>query len=109
VIQIYEKVSNEEIKGTVLLGTRGVNKNIVDIPYDEIQILGIICAKTTNETTKMTGNQSSFIHSMALQSFVGPWPLFSFLNLYTVDSTPWTGDQPVARPLPIHRTTQTQN
>jgi hypothetical protein len=23
--------------------------------------------------------------------------------------TPWTGDQRVARPLPIHRTTQTQN
>jgi hypothetical protein len=23
--------------------------------------------------------------------------------------TPWTGDQPVASPLPIHRTTETQN
>jgi hypothetical protein len=34
---------------------------------------------------------------------------FSFLILYTVDRTPWTGDQPVARPLPTHRTTQTQN
>jgi hypothetical protein len=28
---------------------------------------------------------------------------------YTVDRTPWTGDQPVARPLPTLRTTQTQN
>jgi hypothetical protein len=46
---------------------------------------------------------------MALQSFVGPWPLFQFLNLYTVGRTSWTGDQPVARPLPTHRTTQTQN
>jgi hypothetical protein len=46
---------------------------------------------------------------MALQLFVGPWPLFQFLNFYTVDRTPWTGDQPVARPLPIHRTAQTQN
>jgi hypothetical protein len=35
--------------------------------------------------------------------------LFSFLILYTVGRTPWTGDQPVARPLPTHRTTQTQN
>jgi hypothetical protein len=35
--------------------------------------------------------------------------LFSFLILCTVGRTPWTGDQPVARPLPIHRTTQTQN
>jgi hypothetical protein len=30
---------------------------------------------------------------------------FSFLILYTVATTPWTGDQPVARPLPTHRTT----
>jgi hypothetical protein len=37
---------------------------------------------------------------MALQPFLGPWTLFQF---------PWTGDQPVARPLPTHRTTQTQN
>jgi hypothetical protein len=34
---------------------------------------------------------------------------FSLLILYTVGRTPWTGDQPVARPLPTHRTTQTQN
>jgi hypothetical protein len=34
---------------------------------------------------------------------------FSFLILYTVGRTPWTGDQPVARPLPTHRTTQTHN
>jgi hypothetical protein len=36
-----------------------------------------------------------------LYSPCGPWPLFHFLNLYTVGRTPWTGDQPVA-------TTQTQ-
>jgi hypothetical protein len=35
--------------------------------------------------------------------------LFSFLILYTVGRTPWTGDQPIVRPLPTHRTTQTQN
>jgi hypothetical protein len=34
---------------------------------------------------------------------------FSFLILYTVYRSPWTGDQSVARPLPTHRTTQTQN
>jgi hypothetical protein len=39
----------------------------------------------------------------------GTWPLFQFLNLYTVGRTPWTVDQPVAKPLPTHRTTQTQN
>jgi hypothetical protein len=44
---------------------------------------------------------------MALQPFVGPWPLFSLLILYTVGRTPWTRDQSVARPLPTIRTTQT--
>jgi hypothetical protein len=34
---------------------------------------------------------------------------FSFLILYTVVRTPWTGDQPVARLLPTHRTKQTRN
>jgi hypothetical protein len=34
-----------------------------------------------------------------------PWPLFQFLNLYTVGKTPWTGGQPP----PTNRKTQTQN
>jgi hypothetical protein len=34
---------------------------------------------------------------------------FNFLILYRVSRTPWIGDQPVARPIPTHRTTQTQN
>jgi hypothetical protein len=52
----------------------------------------------------------SFIHSsMALQPFVGPWPLLQFRNLFYTDSkTSWMRDQPVARPLPTHRTIQTQ-
>jgi hypothetical protein len=33
---------------------------------------------------------------------------FSFLILYTIGRTLWTGDQPVARLLPTHRTTQRQ-
>jgi hypothetical protein len=49
-----------------------------------------------------------YIH-LWLYSPCEPWPLFQFLNLYTVGRTPWTGEQPVARPLPTHRTTQTQN
>jgi hypothetical protein len=58
---------------------------------------------------------SSFIHSFihpssALQPFVGPWPLPQFRNLFYTDGrTHWASDQPVARPLPTHRTTQTQN
>jgi hypothetical protein len=52
---------------------------------------------------------SEIIIIMALQPFVAPWPLFQFINLYTVGRTLWTRDQPVARPLSTHRTTQTQN
>jgi hypothetical protein len=39
----------------------------------------------------------------------GPWPLFQFPKLYVDGRAPWMSDQPVARPLPTHRTTQTQN
>jgi hypothetical protein len=46
---------------------------------------------------------------MALQPFVGPWQLFQFLDFYTVGWTQWTGNQPVARSLPTHRTARTQN
>jgi hypothetical protein len=39
------------------------------------------------------------------------WALvaFQFFNPKTVGRTLWTGDEPVLRPLPRHRTTQTQN
>jgi hypothetical protein len=48
--------------------------------------------------------------SMPLQHSVGPWPLFQFRShFYTEGRAPWTGDQPTKRPLPTHRTTQTQN
>jgi hypothetical protein len=40
---------------------------------------------------------------MALQ------PLWTLSAFYTVGRTPFKGDQPVARPLPTHRTTQTEN
>jgi hypothetical protein len=47
---------------------------------------------------------------MALRPFVGPWSLLHFLNLFYTDGrTSWGGDQPIARPLPTQRTTQTQN
>jgi hypothetical protein len=48
----------------------------------------------------------SFHSSVALQPFVGPWPLLQFHNLFYTDGrTPWTSVQPVARPLPTLRTT----
>jgi hypothetical protein len=53
-----------------------------------------------------------YSHSYSLYGSTGLWTLadfFSFLILYTVGRAHWTGDQPVARPLPTHRATQTQN
>jgi hypothetical protein len=47
--------------------------------------------------------------SMALEPLSNLVRFFSFLIFYTVGRTPWPGDEPVARPLPAHRTTQTQN
>jgi hypothetical protein len=54
----------------------------------------------------------SFIHSFINGSTALCWALAStsVCNLsYTVGRTPWASDQRVARPLPTHRTTQTQN
>jgi hypothetical protein len=47
------------------------------------------------------------LSNLWLYSSCGAWPLFHLI-LNTVGRTPWTGDQPVARLLPTHRT-ETQN
>jgi hypothetical protein len=50
--------------------------------------------------------------SLSLYGSTALWTLVAFsvsLIQYTVGRTSWTGDQPIARPLPTHRTTQTQN
>jgi hypothetical protein len=46
---------------------------------------------------------------MALQPFVGPWPLFQFLEPIHSRQDSLDGDQPISRPLPTHIITQTQN
>jgi hypothetical protein len=50
---------------------------------------------------------SNLLIYVRLYSLCGPWSLFRLLNVYTVGRTPWTGDQPVARPLLTHRTAHT--
>jgi hypothetical protein len=52
-----------------------------------------------------------FIHTFIkfYSPLLGLGRFFSSLILFTVGMTPWTECQPVARPLPTHRTTQTQN
>jgi hypothetical protein len=61
-----------------------------------------------NEALSM--NKISF--TVALPAHSGPWPLIQFRHFFTDGRTPWRSDQPVARPLPKHRTnahTHTQN
>jgi hypothetical protein len=45
---------------------------------------------------------------VAVQPLWAP-AVFQFPDLFTIGRTPWTSDQLVGRPLPKHRTTQTQN
>jgi hypothetical protein len=47
--------------------------------------------------------------SIALQFLLDLGRFFSFLLPHTIGRTPWTGDQPLARLLPAHRETKTQN
>jgi hypothetical protein len=82
-LHLRELVHNEEYSGDVFLS----------VPLAEVYF-----CKTP----------SSHIH-LWLYSPCGSWPLFQFLNPYTVRRTPWTGDQPDTKPLPTYRTTQTQN
>jgi hypothetical protein len=49
------------------------------------------------------------VYLLLYSPFAGLRPLFRFFIFYTDDRIPWTGAQPIARPLPTRRTTQTQN
>jgi hypothetical protein len=68
---------------------------------------------TTVSQSRPTISESGSILTLSRALSLSLWlysPLdlggfFSFLMLYTDSKTPWTGDQPVARPLPTHRTT----
>jgi hypothetical protein len=51
----------------------------------------------------------SFIHQWVYSPLLGSGRFFSFVILYRVRRTPWTGDQPIARQLPTHRTAQRRN
>jgi hypothetical protein len=57
------------------------------------------------------GNEctASVFFQWLFQPIRGPGLLFSSLIIFIDSRTPWTSDQPVARPLPKHRATQSQN
>jgi hypothetical protein len=67
------------------------------------------CAEWWNSALHREAFRLTFFFPMALQPFLWPWPHISVSKSICTDGrTPWTSDQPVARPLPIRRTTQTQ-
>jgi hypothetical protein len=52
----------------------------------------------------------SFVHRWSYSPLLGPGLFFSFvIFFYTDGRIPLTSDQPVGRPLPTRRTTQSQN
>jgi hypothetical protein len=51
----------------------------------------------------------SFIHRWLYSLLLGPGLFNSVIFFYTDGRISWTGDQPIARPLPTHRAAQTQN
>jgi hypothetical protein len=78
----------------------------------EVLLAGL--RKTTKTSVRSVGvpteiRNNLFLFLWLYSPLLGPGPFFSFLILYTVGRTHFTGDQPVARPLPTHTTTQTQN
>jgi hypothetical protein len=66
--------------------------------------------EAVNLTIWLPSSTIWFIHtSMTLQHFFWSSILLQFRNLlYTNGWSPWTSDQPITRPLPTYRTTQTQ-
>jgi hypothetical protein len=69
--------------------------------------ISILCSSVSRDISISLIHSHSF--TRLYSPLLGTGRFFSFVNLCPVGGTPWTGDQPVARSLPIHRTTQTQN
>jgi hypothetical protein len=57
----------------------------------------------------LTNQRTSKILLWLYSPLLGLGRFFRSLILYRVGRAPWTRDQPVAMPISIHRTTQTQN
>jgi hypothetical protein len=97
-----EKYNN--VGGKYYFRRTGVNSLILCRCVKEFKIKFYwICTVACIKDYSVNLDLSICIPSLGLFSF------FSFLIFNKVRRIPWTGDQPVARPLPAHRTTQTQN
>jgi hypothetical protein len=59
--------------------------------------------------SKCIDSNESYLSLWLYSPLLGLGRFFSFLIFYKVGRTPWMGCDPIARPLPTHRTTQIQN
>jgi hypothetical protein len=85
---------------------------------NEVEVCHLDCVNGYSEHSLWSNETSEYnrlllpdiyLFSLALQPPLGPGLCFQFHDHFTDGRTPWTSDQPVARLLPKHRTTQTQN
>jgi hypothetical protein len=90
---------------TLVCGTASLNSSSFTAAH-LLPLLTLVFHLSTSPPIHPPIHPSIHLPSYGSTALCGPWPPFQFLNLYTVGRTPWTGDQPVARPLPTHRTTQ---
>jgi hypothetical protein len=63
-------------------------------------------ALETNHSDGRTDEYDFPLYIYGSTALVDLGRFFIFLILYTVGRTPWTVDQPVAKPLPTHRSIQ---
>jgi hypothetical protein len=84
----------------------GTHRKVLLLPYLQYALC-IDMAEMRIFRTRFRKIHSVYLWFCAL--LLGLGRFFSFLVFYTVHRTPWKGDQPVARPIPAHRTAQTQN
>jgi hypothetical protein len=77
--------------------------------YIRFQLLNLMLCNTREKLSIYLSIYPSIHPSIYLSIYLSIYsPLFdhgrffSFLIFYTVGMTPWTGDQPIARPLPAH-------
>jgi hypothetical protein len=108
----YVAVSSVRLDSTNIPSSTAVRDQL-SLPHQKNPIIYIQeCSKLSLILTKKQVHCQTQTHrSICLwlySPFVRPWSLFHFLNIYTVGRAPWTRDQPVARPLATHRTTQTE-
>jgi hypothetical protein len=82
-------------------------------PRPRLALLSVLQCLACPKYSYFFGQQHHLVHLSIYLWLYSPLldlgRFFSFIILYTVGRTPWTWDQPVARPLSTHTITEAQN